>query len=66
MSYPRSALVTYNLHRGKFSVFRRERVIVFSGATAGRTESPVMRRLKDLHDEEVDLVMAETAENGSP
>ena len=29
MSYPRSARVTYNLHRGKFSVSRRERVIVF-------------------------------------
>ena len=57
MSYPRSARVTYNLHRGKFSVSRRERVIVFSGATAGRTESAVMRRLKDLHGEDVDLTL---------
>ena len=57
MSYPRSARVTYNLHRGKFSVSRRERVIVFSGAKADRTESAVMRRLKDLYGEDVDLTL---------
>lgn len=49
--------VTYNLHRGNFGYSRRQLHFSLSGANAGRTESAVMRRLKEIHGHDAEITI---------